>query len=150
MKLFKRSSVLASVLGALLGLASLSLVANPAQAADLNCSSGSYNQRITTTGACAWGNVRKVITSTNYSVTINMVVVDNANDGTFAAFDYHTCKAGVCGSYQRVATANGYNTSKPAQKTVNFGAPIPANVLYYVQIRVCASGKSCSSWKTAP
>ena len=148
MKLTNRSIQGAVV--AALSIASLGVAASPANAADLKCSSGSYNTRVAVTGACAWGNVTSSGSGLGYTANVNMVVVDNANDGHGAYLAYRTCSLvsviWQCTNAVNIASTNGYNTSKPAQTKINFGGGTNGSRF---ELRVCDGSVACSGWDTA-
>lgn len=115
-----------------------------ATSALLNCTDGTYNTRLLTTDACAWGNVKHTRNSAGlYRWSINLVLVDRTYSNC-AAVDYRTGSRSVIGiiwsPYRRMASVCGRGKTKPAQYNASPNVPI--------QIRVCTPGVKCTSWRT--
>lgn len=139
----KRSGLLVSFFAGVL----LLLGSSTANAADMSCSTGTYNIRMVATGACAWGHTSTGTSALGYYADVDMSVVDAADDGVCARADYRVGSwfLGIWSwSKGTLGEACGYNTSAAAQ----------VHGIYYtsgagaVQVRVCASGLSCTPWKT--
>jgi hypothetical protein len=148
MNIMKKAALFTATFASLTG--SALAIAQPAQAADLNCNSGSYNKRLVTAGACAWGNTRlEEASGLNVILDINLAVVDTKQDGV-AAIAYYRTASRASGSWVysrsiRLGRASGYNTSAAAQKqdiVFNGGSG-------KVELQVCADTIVCSPWTLA-
>ena len=115
-----------------------------AHASTLQCNDGTWNQRLVTTGSCAWGHVNTGNFGARYWVDFNMVVVDTANDGRCVHFDRRDRIRGttIGASTTVMARACGYGNHSVAQ-----GRDDWLSIFEAVDIRVCTTGLSCTAWK---